>query len=103
MAVILLLVFSVSVTPKIYFHDLASKHTDYSCSGNHSSDVQLTAYKFNCGFVNVIAVSPFLAVKEIDSELSISFAEAYSDTWINNWLAFQSDYSQRRGPPALIF
>lgn len=54
----MLLVFMISITPKLYFHHALSHHEDELFAS--SADEQLTTRHNNCGFVNVVAVTPFI-------------------------------------------
>jgi len=96
----MLLVFSVSITPKIYFHDLFTKHTD-TCIANVPGPVKFTAYKFNCGFVDIIGLTPFLAFETFLSVSLPIFSERYTEELFTNLLRPATDNTQRRGPPVL--
>lgn len=100
LAVALLLAFTAGVTPKLYFHELFSNHTDYSCLNKHTGEARFTTYKFNCGFVNIEGVSPFLEAKQTDSARSDIFPKSYPDTSIDEWVQLQPERTQHRGPPA---
>lgn len=102
LAVTLLLAFTIGVTPKFYFHELFANHTDYSCINNHSGKTQLTTYQFNCGFVNMEGISPFLEVQQIFSEpVAQAFDKSYPFIHLNNWIELRSNHTQHRGPPVL--
>lgn len=78
LAILVLLVFTISATPKKYFHDLFSRHTDVSnervsTSVETSEQTEIGHYKFNCGFVNIVATAPFLNT------------ETFSVGYFRNW------------------
>ncbi|WP_114792850.1 hypothetical protein U0035_04025 [Niabella yanshanensis] len=101
LAVALLLAFATGVTPKLYFHELFTNHTDYSCLNHHTGKVQLTTYKFNCGFVNVEVLSPFLEPRESYSVSPDIFLPCYIEIPVTDWVQLQPEHKQHRGPPAL--
>jgi hypothetical protein len=101
LAIALLLAFTIGVTPKVYFHELFSNHTDYSCAKNDAGKTQFNSYKFNCGFVNIEGVSPFLEAKQTDPGSADIFLQCYPDIPINEWVQLRPERTQHRGPPAL--
>lgn len=56
----MLFVFTISITPKIYFHDAFSHHDDELVATTGAHEKQITTYHYNCGFVNVVAITPFI-------------------------------------------
>ncbi len=57
---VLLLVFTISVTPKKYFHDVLSHHQDVLFTPSNAATGNLGNYQFSCGFVDILIVVPFL-------------------------------------------
>jgi len=101
LAVALLLAFVIGATPKLYFHELFANHTDYSCYDHHTGKVQLTTYKFNCGFVNFEGLSPFVEPKESHS-VHPGIFQCYTEVPATDGVQLQPEHTQHRGPPALI-
>ncbi len=99
-AAILLLVFTISVTPKKYFHDLFSTHTDYAFQHTTSGKKEFNAYKFNCGLVNTIAVPPFIAEEPVTATSLLFFAVQGPDKIESPLFQSAFDVCFRRGPPA---
>lgn len=56
----LLVVFTIGIMPKKYLHDIFSHHTDKLFSQSQTGEKQITAIKYNCGFVNIAAANPFV-------------------------------------------
>ncbi|WP_460686901.1 hypothetical protein [Niabella aquatica] len=100
-AVVLLLIFTISITPKKYFHDLFSTHTDYAFKHTDSGKKEFNAYKFNCGLVNTIAVSPFLAEEAVATILLLFFAAPAADKLEPALFQSEFDLCLRRGPPTV--
>jgi len=98
-AAIILLVFTISVTPKKYFHDLFSTHTDYAFKHTTLGEKEFNAYKFNCGLENTIAVSPFLAEEPVALTIPLFFATPVSDKIESPLFQSEFDLCLRRGPP----
>ncbi|HMR84657.1 MAG TPA: hypothetical protein PKE30_16045 [Niabella sp.] len=99
-AAILLLIFTISVTPKKYFHDLFSAHTDYAFQHTSSGEKEINAYKFNCGLVNTIAVPPFIAEETVADTPLLFFAVQGPDKIEGPLFQSAFDIYLRRGPPA---
>ncbi|OJU22538.1 MAG: hypothetical protein BGN92_14900 [Sphingobacteriales bacterium 41-5] len=60
-AIVTLVVFTISITPKKYFHDIFFHHTDELFVQSQTGERQVHSYQYNCGFVNIIALTPFLS------------------------------------------
>jgi len=101
LAVALLLAFAIGVTPKLYVHELFANHTDYTCVDHYSGKTQFSNYKFNCGFVNMEGVSPFLEAKQTYTVSPDIFLQCYPNIPISDWVQLQPERTQHRGPPAL--
>lgn len=56
---VLLLVFSISITPKKYLHDAIANHKDKTALTAVGNDAQLTHTGFVCKCDNLVAESPF--------------------------------------------
>ncbi len=59
---VLLIVFTISVTPKKYFHDVLSHHQDVLFTPSNTATSNLGHYQYSCGFVDIAIVVPFLPV-----------------------------------------
>lgn len=94
----LLVVFTIGVTPKKYLHDLFSQHTDCTIKQN-SEQQQLNNYKFNCGFVNVIATSPFIETADIFQNNLRIYSFNYLKDFISPLNTFHFNCFEHRGPP----
>lgn len=50
---ILLIVFTMGVTPRLFLHDALTSHQDHIFSHSDVKGQHLSQYQFNCGFVTV--------------------------------------------------
>lgn len=96
---LLLVVFTISVVPRKYFHDIIANHEDVAFKNSTSKEKSFTAYKFNCGFVELVAVSPFLA-----SDISVNqndhfFFGIHNIEFSTALFKNTFDYFTHRGPP----
>ena len=55
----MLIVFAVSITPTIIFHDLFANHTDTVTKTTNANQDQVGKKLFNCHCDNIVAESPF--------------------------------------------
>jgi len=97
----LLIVFTLSITPKKYLHDIFAKHVDISYKKSGDKVYQLTSSGFNCNCDNLVAESSFV----IDQHLfSFPIFNSFSAFLIKD-ISFSSVpgiYSSLRGPPENI-
>jgi hypothetical protein len=55
-----LLIFTVSIVPKTYFHQWLAHHTDtVGCTQKHTSKACMQPPGFHCGFDELVVTSPF--------------------------------------------
>lgn len=98
-AAFLLLIFSISAAPKIYFHDLIADHKDYSGCNDFHKNLVLHKEGYNCHFDDLVVSSPFI----IQAEKVITPVSVYFDkppvslhSYFHSAFAKQLD---NRGPP----
>lgn len=58
-AALMLLVFAISITPTIVFHNWFADHTDTVRKITHNKTEQIGKQTFNCDCNNIVAESPF--------------------------------------------
>lgn len=56
---VLLIVFAISITPAIVFHNWLAPHTDTYKSYGNTKGLQLEKQTFNCQCAHLVAESPF--------------------------------------------
>lgn len=95
----MLMAFVINATPKKYFHDIFSHHTDTAFPQTRTDEKQLITYSYNCGFVNYEVTSSFTD-EVIPLAAALSEFIVADDTKII--FGFIEDYThllQLRGPP----
>jgi len=94
----MLLIFSISMAPKTFFHDLVSDHKDSNCPEKHDSAV-LHQKEHHCHFDNAVVNIPFLMWSTAQTELVISYSVKEVSEY--QTLFFQSCFlnKENRGPP----
>jgi len=100
-AFVILVLFSFSITPKRYFHDLLASHVDTSIQKKVSGNEEVNKSGFNCDCDTLVATSPFT---EENSEIVISLLPVhishYTSFIIPLYTASHS-FIELRGPPAV--
>ncbi|MCD2422316.1 hypothetical protein LQ567_06045 [Niabella pedocola] len=56
----LLVIFTISITPKIYLHDAFSHHQDQQFSRTGNQEQTIRTFEYSCGFINIEGTTPFL-------------------------------------------
>jgi hypothetical protein len=101
-AIVLILVFAVSVAPKAWFHDLVADHKDLpDCRQLHHSKV-FHYQGFNCHFDDLVVTAPFVSSGEqapLFTGLQPNKEQPVSYT---SPLQALSQTKESRGPPCLV-
>jgi hypothetical protein len=58
-ALVLLLLFAFSITPRNYLHDIFANHKDVTYGASAYDDITVQKSGIDCGFHNLVAESPF--------------------------------------------
>lgn len=97
----LLLIFSISVAPKAYFHDLIAHHKDYSnCNDFHKNSV-LHKEGYNCHFDDLVVSTPFTVPAERNlPPVTVYFDQPPVRFCFRSLPAFIKQIDNR-GPPAI--
>jgi len=99
-AVLLLLVFLISIAPKAFFHDLVANHKDLpDCRQFHHSTV-LHQQAFDCHFDDVVATGPFELSTEPVAVLTVYCSSNQPNSFYHSHLQSFFQYKESRGPPA---
>jgi hypothetical protein len=100
-AVAMLIVFAISITPAIVFHNWLARHTDTFRKNENSHGPQWGKQTFNCECGHIVAESPFTGPdKAIISYPSQSHTSLKVDLHIHPLSELPLLYSLR-GPPAV--
>lgn len=95
---VVLVVFTIGVIPKIYFHDLLQQHSDHSFTTG-SNETQFNHYKYNCGFVNADIISPFTVSEGAKQNAVVQFAVATSQKTVRPFFIHNCENLSLRAPP----
>jgi hypothetical protein len=98
---LLLIVFTLGITPKRFLHNVFAKHIDSSNKRNGDNPYQLSVSGFNCDNDNLVAESTFVIEQ---NSFQIPLFVCYSSYVIKN-ISFSSNpkiFSYLRGPPVNI-
>ena len=96
----MLIVFTISITPKKYFHDLLFHHPDELFSSDISKDQQITTYHYACDFVNVVAIAPFIFCSTDVQNITHHSFNLFDEVLQQFCLQSTHDLFSLRGPPA---
>ena len=79
----LLVVFALSVTPKIYFHDVIANHKDAAASCDRPQQVKACIHQagFNCHVDELVVTSAYLIIENIRSLLIASHFPEFNSTY----------------------
>jgi hypothetical protein len=97
LALLLLVVFAYSITPKIVLHNLVANHIDKGKVLNGHLD-ELSASGFNCKCDNLVAESPFVPAEIFSYQVYTTYISALCTEDIT-FSSFDKLFSQLRGPP----
>lgn len=97
-AFILLFVFTISITPKKYFHDAFFEHHD-ELFAPVTGEAQLSSYQFSCGFVNVVALTPFVPAFIVSNSKLFTFPAINRLAHSQLWGRLNIPHFSLRGPP----
>jgi hypothetical protein len=94
----LLCIFTFSITPKQWLHDVIANHKDsyaYSVDGR----IILTTAGFHCNCDNLVVQSPFIHYDGPAELKAPAFFVLHQTASINNLISAHHFFSELRGPP----
>ena len=97
----LMIVFAISITPTIVFHNLFANHIDSVKKRADAKGEQLDVQTFNCHCDNIVATSPFT---QPEAQIFPSAELVFSTPAVEKEVAFTSSlhlFHSLRGPPAV--
>lgn len=97
----MLAIFTLSITPQTFLHDLFAGHIDTPAKMEPGKDAQLGKAGVDCHFNDQVATSPFLdQIDEIylstPAPLAIALTPVLEDAVLS-----RASYWEGRGPPAI--
>jgi hypothetical protein len=100
-ALLLLLVFAISIAPKAWFHDLIANHKDStSCHQVHKAAV-LHVKGYNCHFDDLVVSAPFLLQQEQPVVLVNFYPREKQTVFSSSFYSAFIQHKENRGPPAV--
>ncbi|MEO6068937.1 MAG: hypothetical protein ABIN57_02125 [Chitinophagaceae bacterium] len=98
-AFLLLIIFTISIAPRVYFHDALAHHKDASPCHHVANSYCLHQQGFNCHFDDLVVSSPFLQYGELTYLIDNSFfpqeVALFSPLTVQQYL----QHPENRGPP----
>ena len=96
---LLLVIFTISIAPKLYFHDMVAHHKDRaSCYQTHTRTV-LHQMGYNCHFDDLVVTAPFLQTSEPTVNVgAVYIGKNYFSVYTSSFQHFVL-YKDGRGPP----
>jgi hypothetical protein len=98
---LLLVIFSIGITPKQILHDFFAGHTDKRAVKTGNTSCQLSGSGYNCHCDNLVAESVFVDAHAVFNFLSFASFSSY----VCKNISFSSvivAHSFLRGPPATV-
>lgn len=95
------MVFSISITPKRYLHDLFAGHKDTITKPVEDGKARLSQSGFKCDYNTLVATSPFT---EYSDEIEIKTLSVYPSFFVSlSTPVYRSPHAffELRGPPSL--
>jgi hypothetical protein len=97
---LLLCIFTFSVTPKQWLHDIVTNHKD-SYANPVDGKVILTTAGFHCNCDNLVVQSPFIHYDGPAEGNAPVFFVLHQTATISNLISAHHFFSELRGPPVI--
>jgi len=102
LAFALLVVFTISIAPKSYFHDVIANHKDVvSCDHPEQSSSCLHSKAFHCHFDDLVVTTSFLFEKNLYLFILIPTNRDKEPIYVSPYSQYSFSQSVDRGPPAI--
>jgi len=99
--VLMLLVFTISVAPRSFFHDLVADHRDIpGCSIDHKIQV-VHKQGFNCHFDDLVVSAPFVLQTESHPAAVVFHVIKEKSLYYKSYSSSFLLHKENRGPPAV--
>ncbi len=99
---VLLVIFMISITPKIYLHDAFAHHKDQQFSSTGKPEKTIRTFEYNCGFVTIDGFTPFLEAEVFTGAITAAPESIYPVKPVAGLRYRFSAQTTLRGPPAII-
>lgn len=99
----MLLIFTLSITPKVFLHDLTADHKDEASVILHCHDQHVSRVGFTCDCNNLVSTSPYTEEAVFQMPLPGAIALVpYVNRFTDPVYTAEIFFSSLRGPPASI-
>lgn len=98
---VMLLLFTLSITPKLYLHAIFADHTDIVYKKSDGK-TQVSKNGFTCDRNNQVATSPFTEHADAPETGVVSVYQSFISHFPSQIIANTQFYFELRGPPAVI-
>lgn len=97
-SILLLFVFSLSITPKKTLHDWFANHQDSTSATPESKTPQLTKAGFNCNCESLVAESHFITFSSVIA-VNLPSVHSFVSFCIPSLISLSLFHNNLRGPP----
>jgi len=97
----LLCIFTFSITPKKWLHDIVANHKDSYANSIDGKTIRTTA-GFHCNCDNLVVQSPFISYDGPAEMNAPAFFVLHQTATISNLISSYHFFSELRGPPTRV-
>jgi len=97
----MLLLFTISITPKKYLHDFFARHTHIVTNSSTNEQAHVTKAGYNCDCNNLVATSPFMDEADCIVVVCPIIYPAFFVPFSNLLHGTSYSFTELRGPPAV--
>jgi hypothetical protein len=101
-AFVMLMLFTLSITPKLYLHAVFADHTDVVYKKANNGETQVSKYGFTCDINNQVATSPFTEHDDAPETGIVTVYRSFTAHVASQIVSTTRFYFQLRGPPAFF-
>jgi hypothetical protein len=98
----MLILFTLSITPKLYLHAVFADHTDLVCKKTDNGKTQVSKNGFACDCNNQVATSPFTEHDDAPKIGTVTVYQSFVVNFTSQIISTTRFYSALRGPPVVI-
>ncbi|MDQ6814784.1 MAG: hypothetical protein M3040_13690 [Bacteroidota bacterium] len=98
-AILLMCIFALSITPSVVFHNLFSTHKDHDIAHNHTHSNEIAKAGINCHFNNLVCKNHFIILSTAPSSASKDFSARAMITSAQHFYSQHHFFAELRGPP----
>jgi hypothetical protein len=92
-------VFSISIAPKVFFHDALANHRDKLTCQHPGNNYCLHQQGFNCHFDDLVVTAPYLHQQNTSIDFTAHYSSVESASYYELQLQHHIQQNVTRGPP----